>query len=553
MAGSRRIIEYKDFTGGEWGEREPWLAEKNQFTGTNVLVYRTGEIGPRPGIRNFTPVGTTTFACHIFDINGRLAIIRDNGAAARIESCLYGLGGNLFTHTGTFGADNPGSIDIFQHGNTWYIQGGTSVYKFSGSGPTLTTLATGVQANFITLHGERLVVGNLGTSGSSPGSIRYSDPPVTGEFTSWPAGNLIIVGDSRSSVNELYEQRGNLIIVKGEGTFSLSGVPGVNETLRRIFHSIGFGGQDNRETIWGLNYSGKFPSAFNGASEVRWDNVGLFTANGSLSSGFDSVGTVNYFDGTEEGGVCFLMEGSQNPLADTRPRALIRHRGVWTKHVFNNIQITTTLNGTPGSKFHTASVGEMPKDPGITAIGDPDYPFYENIRQRGFIVMATNSGSSSNNLTLYEFPVGLDRPGCEIPTSTDLDLYNYERAGDDSSQQVAGEFSLREEHFVDGTEVRVRGLVVDFRKWNTGGSLTNHFDVSVDTLRPWEGTAPVSSGTLSFDEAGSSASTAGTLQRKYFSIGDSVQGGGFQVHFENIRGVAIQRVQVIVDTYEPRF
>jgi len=50
---TKRIIEHRDWSGGEFGRQEPWAAPQNSFTGTNMMVYRTGELGVRPDSRTF--------------------------------------------------------------------------------------------------------------------------------------------------------------------------------------------------------------------------------------------------------------------------------------------------------------------------------------------------------------------------------------------------------------------------------------------------------------------------------------------------------------------
>ena len=56
---SRSII-YNDFRGGEWGRIGPQNAAKNQWSGQNMIVYRSGDIGVRPGLKNISPTGLPT-------------------------------------------------------------------------------------------------------------------------------------------------------------------------------------------------------------------------------------------------------------------------------------------------------------------------------------------------------------------------------------------------------------------------------------------------------------------------------------------------------------
>ena len=51
----RRVIKYENFRGGEYGRVEAWNAPPNSWTGQNMIVYRTGELGVRPGLKNISP------------------------------------------------------------------------------------------------------------------------------------------------------------------------------------------------------------------------------------------------------------------------------------------------------------------------------------------------------------------------------------------------------------------------------------------------------------------------------------------------------------------
>src|SRR5688572_10351760 len=47
---TRKIIEYSDFSGGEFGILEPWRAPPGTWTGKNVVQYDNGSLGPRNGL-----------------------------------------------------------------------------------------------------------------------------------------------------------------------------------------------------------------------------------------------------------------------------------------------------------------------------------------------------------------------------------------------------------------------------------------------------------------------------------------------------------------------
>src|SRR5262245_32199582 len=50
-------IRFSDFSGGDFGLRDPALANANQISGENVTVYPSGLLGPRAGIKALPVTG----------------------------------------------------------------------------------------------------------------------------------------------------------------------------------------------------------------------------------------------------------------------------------------------------------------------------------------------------------------------------------------------------------------------------------------------------------------------------------------------------------------
>ena len=77
---STKTLVYDDWSAGEFGTIDPTRAPEGSWTGTNVIVYEGGHIGPRPGLRKapvtnlpeagpimgfgFSPVGGSGDATH---------------------------------------------------------------------------------------------------------------------------------------------------------------------------------------------------------------------------------------------------------------------------------------------------------------------------------------------------------------------------------------------------------------------------------------------------------------------------------------------------------
>ncbi len=52
-------VTFADFSGGEFGQLGPTGARPNMFTGSNVMVYKDGSVGPRPGVIQVAVVNTS--------------------------------------------------------------------------------------------------------------------------------------------------------------------------------------------------------------------------------------------------------------------------------------------------------------------------------------------------------------------------------------------------------------------------------------------------------------------------------------------------------------
>lgn len=109
-----------------------------------------------------------------------------------------------------------------------------------------------------------------------------------------------------------------------------------------------------------------------------------------------------------------------------------------------------------------------------------------------------------------------------------------------------------------GYEQRVVAVEVEFESFDWNHSQSAHFDLQV---RAWHPSGDTVSATASrgfnaskaytFDEVMSASSSAGDYRRRKFKVGDQGWGRGYQLVFENIRGVAIRSVTAVVDA-EPR-
>lgn len=499
----RNVVVYDNYQRGEFGVIGAWKAPEGSFTANNMLVYRTGELGVRAGMVERTPAGVPVGVV----VGYGNTPVPTKDAWFAIGNNMYTFdtlaGNNLLTATGSTAGTATTVFDSANIGTDVYVtaKGKTNSYRLrvnTGAGvpAAISTLTGSPSGRTIESYGDRLVIGDI--TGSLENRMRFSDPL---DYFSWPALNFIDIGDGWL-ITGLRAQRQHLVITKQTGFYILTGVPGVNPVLRKI--SNDFGPLGALESIVGYNdvlYNwpifGTQPAQFTGAKQHRL----LHLSNHILASGAGDV---------------FPPRNGVAPLTDTT------YGAVYLDSTSN--KTITDING--AHTYHTF---------GVNISG-----FSARYGGSGGLVPTTDGGSAGTSAKFYVWDTRLDRPGIEGST--------HDRAGDASSTAVSGNVTFPEWWAESGAEVRVRAVVVDFRKWNTGASNNNHFDLRVDMLRRYNNTSPVASNTVSFDESPASSSSSGTIDRRIFGFGEQGIGNGFQVVMSDCRGIAIQRIEVVIDS-----
>lgn len=508
-------LEYKDFGGGDWGRLGPDKAAKNQFSAENMLLYKTGELGVRAGVRDFQPTSLAAGAIlDMFTMPGknREQVGFLQGTAVRYFQPVVDPA--VSSASGSFSSSPTGFVHVWTRGgdNAYIATSNSGCYSLTGS--TLTALTNSPNARAIVQRYDRLIV----VPTASANTVHYTKGA---DFTNWTisAGNggSITIGDSEGAIS-LHLQRDNVIIIKPfGGWWVLSGVPGVSEALRQVSSAPGpVAAMDSGSSQDGVIYSssrrGLSPLIFDGAL-VR--ELSLHEMPNSSASVLPALsgGTVLFHDAAD---------------GEDFSRGLLFHNGIWTKHRFG-VQWTTL-----GAATDQAWVDD-PSDADDAAVH----------RTTCF----TFADSETSNPTFFNWAVDLDRPGSETQPSLFLGAA-LERAGDGSDEQVTGTLELPYHTDPDGRELRVRRVSVHFRSWDTKGSLTNHIGLTVRSLREYEGTYTDSTA-LAWDEASALSDTAGTVRRTDFQFGDQGFGSAFQLRFSDLRGVALRRIVVEYDV-QPR-
>jgi hypothetical protein len=510
-------VFFDDFGRGEYGSLGSWkhgytfyrgaLLYAGWWTGQNVVRYVDGTLGPRCGLKDVTPTGVPTGVVKgmgYLDVPGH-ALWYCVGTG--IYDMSEAGGGATVTYTGVLAsAPTLPLAAAIAPAVTWVTSMDDKVYKLDHNAQTVTAIASSPGGRTACIYGERMIV--AGTT-AHPNRVYYSAP---GDFTSWPAINFFDVGDSWAVVKVL-PQRTHLLIAKQDGTWwVLTGVPGVNDVLRQVSANSSMQLGNLRATViddlvYFVPRGFDSPATHNGA---RHDQLRYLSFNGGVwqeesgSTIFPPVFTVtpvsqkNY--ASRSGDVLFHSSSSKS--------ALLRD-GAWSLHTFG-VSCPWVVGGGNNGQDATAPM----------------------------LMFLCDGGGASATAKFYLWNPTLDRP----PVKS----YANESVGDASDTPPSCSFTLPEWFSRGGEQSIVRTVKVDFRKWNTNVSATNHFDLSVVALRPYDNVTQAASAVQSFDEAGSAAGSTGAsvLQSKVFKFGDQGRGNGFQLVFSNLRGVAIQKVQV---------
>lgn len=493
-----RVFQFADWRGGEFGDLGAQGGPPNSFTGKNVMRYRSGAVGPRPGVKNVSPSGLP---------NGPVWAL---GAVPLANGIVFGIGNTLYgvTSPGSGAAVALGTIAVTpttpqqivpRSGVLDLAVYGDKAYTIDPVAATTTALTGSPAGSTLALYGVRMVNAN---PAANPSRVFYS---AAADFNSWPALNFFDVGAAGWPVTYVDEIRQRLAIANGAVEWwALTGVPGVNDVLRRQTrgdlaalshrHVARIG-----ETLWFIAPNEDFPVQYSGVTvdKLRYRHL-TFTSGVASSFGAASLPAPE--------SVLFVEAGGTN-------RGLLFWNDVWTFHTFG---VTT-------SQFVTA---ERP----ATSLAD----------STSVPMLLSDGGGPGVAAKLYAFHQTLDRPGKVGDT--------WAQPGDDSTTPMAAELATREEWGTRGEDLVARTVIVDFVKWNTGSTSTNHFDLVVRGLHRYNTVGFKDSAVQKFDEAAALTTADATVDRRVFRVGDQGVAQGLQVRFSNLRGVAIRQVTVLADS-----
>lgn len=519
-------VTFQGWTGGEYGVQDAGqaggipntftgIASDNQkFTGNNVILYQSGLLGPRPGLKKITIASMVTGT-----IQGMEQAVPTSGGTGpffwvMIAGNTYlvdvGAGTRSAAYTGAGTPITPIGAPI-PHGGSYGIGEIINVtplglYQLDHNGLTVNTFTAIPAGNCMGFYKTRFVAND---NAASTGAQRmYFSDPFPG-WGSWSTTNYYDIGSAYPNTIMQPFRDGLLIGKSGGEMWYLTGVLGTSVNLRQLSRAgapfaEAWGTVLDDNICWYIGYSKPYISSFNGAVHTNYQNLqftgGVAAPDSGTSPGFRfmSMPWLN----TDS----FVVLSGQSG-AGAANRMLNWDNGIPTYHTFGvNVQA-----------WGCSMAQNLP-----TGLGTARY-----------IVLGDGPTGS-----YYQYAPGLDRPGF----TTDP----FCRPGDNSTTPLTAQFSTPEWWDKQGHEVKISEVIVDYRAWSTGSATANGFTVQANMLHRY-GTAATTVGSTITATNVPAGTTAGTDQRVVLSAGaDWGFGGGFQVTIGAMCGVAIRSITCVL-------
>ncbi len=496
-------IRWDDFRGGDYGQADPSRADKNQFSGRNVKVYRTGLLGPRAGFKQITVTGLPNHPLVDgpvgFDVHGdKLLIVLDdiyefpmtNPAAA--------------TGYATYPSSASSQVQFVKGNGVLYSLYDGVLYKHVSFGTA--PITTQAPFSIIVRWGQWMVAVDRDT----PWRVWYNKVDAAGaDFDTWPANNYYDVGNEHA-ITTLAPIYNTLFAGKKSGWWSISGVLGNQASVRELVVGNGPVEQrtssvttDNRVVYWPTQ---QVPAWFNG-ERVYLDERQRLDVRALPFLGQTCIVTPT---------ARTLILAGEDSAIDGTDWLLWKDRA-WTRHF-------TPFNLGALAPADVTDAADMP-DGVVFAVARPD--------QVGLAPVILGFWHDSDR------PAHSDDTWAAPVDYGDTDL-------------VTGTFTLPAWFDGQGRQVRVRSVVVQFKKFASGIADTyNQMRCAVDALGQYGG-GTVSSPPEPWVEACEAGTATGKSDSVRFNFGEQGYANGFQVRFPALRGVAIQEVVALVDLTSTR-
>ena len=192
---AQRVVDYSDFSGGEYGVLEPWRAPPGTWTGKNIVQYDNGSLGPRNGMVEINlSAGITGNVLSAGPYSRRtdssIWLIVDNAGTRSVKTITAaGVVSNVTAVDAVPAATEPIMSLVYEDIEYLSIVS-NGLYKITGG--NFTKLPTGVGAgspgcrSFIQ-HGDRFFAGGGDTGGVPKAPEGRRAPPTACGTASRPS------------------------------------------------------------------------------------------------------------------------------------------------------------------------------------------------------------------------------------------------------------------------------------------------------------------------------------------------------------------------------
>lgn len=498
------VIRYDDFSGGDYGSKDSPKAASNQYRATNMMVYDSGLIGPRPGLKALTVTGlanhTTAPGPQGFGVyGGNLLIVLDKIYQIPITSPTA-------VAQAVYPASATTPVRFAQANGVLYSLKSGIVYKHVGTGTTAMTMPAGITFSQLVQWDQWLI----GVDAATPYRIWYTFLDSGGpNFDSWPNTNYLYVGGNEA-ITALLPIFNTLYVGKASGWWAVSGVLGIQASSRQVVlgngpkdYRLAAATTDNRIMYWPNE---DVPAIFNGDS-VRVTQQDLRQAQ----TVFPSDGIVVTPTGQK------VILGGDASAATAGSDLYVYERGGWTYH-----ELPFAVGGMTPSEVR-----------------------YGYSMPSGVIFMVNNPTTVGDAVAISSFAHQLQRPGHSSDT--------WAAPKDPGAADlVSGSLELRSWYDGQNRQVRVRNVTVQFRKWASGVTNSlNRIDLAVTVHGQYEGGASTGDA-VQWYEPSERASATGTDDSWRANFGEQGYGNGFTITMPRIQGVAIREVIVELDIGKSR-
>jgi hypothetical protein len=495
-------VRYADWKGGDYGNKDPAKADADTYTGTNVYPYESGLLGVRAGVKTVPVTGIPNHTI----VPGPLAFwIRDNQLITVIGSTPYQvpLTGGAASSWVNYPSTPLRPIKFQRGAGFTYSLSNYVLYKHPNAS-TITAISTPFPLSYFVRWGYYFV----GIDRDRPWRIWFSTVDASGaQFDTWGANDFLDIGDTEP-ITALVPIFNTLYVGKASGWNAVSGVLGTLASVRGVIAGNGpidsrlaSVTTDNRIVYWPL---GKSPAFFNGervsiVSELELDLI-------RRAAPADSVIV------TPTARRLILASSDE-----TRTSIFSYSSSAWSRHSVN----------APLGGFAPSDVRD--------GTGLPDDVIYAVIGPR----------TVGEPVQIVSYNHNLDRPG----HAADAYSSPTDPAGTDL---VVGNCSFPTYYEPIGRQVRVRSVIVQFRKWASGiDNTTNEIRCQVDALGSYQG-GDITGTSHDWIEPCERSSTAGTDESWRFNVGGQGYGNGFRISFPHLIGIALREVIVIADVRTDR-